>query len=73
MPLMPNIYKKLKGSKRFLVIKYPKTIDKNVPRKGINLKAKKAIRGNRQKFIDGWTDKWWFDNGQKAADKFNSL
>jgi len=65
MPFMPDIYKKIKGNKRYLVIKYPKSLDIEIPRK--------KGKGNRIKFIKGLENKWWFDNGQKAADKFNLL
>jgi len=34
---------------------------------------RKKGEGNRAKFIKGLKNKWWFDDGQKAADKFNSI
>jgi len=33
LPLMPNVYKKIKGSKMYLVIQYPKSLDIEIPRK----------------------------------------
>ena len=65
LPLMPNVYKKIKGSKIYLVIQYPKSLDIKIPRK--------KGKGDRAKFIKGLKNKWWFDDGQKAADKFNSI
>jgi len=34
---------------------------------------RKKGEGDRVKFIKGLKNKWWFDDGQKAADKFNSI
>ena len=63
-PLMPDIYKNIQGSKKFLVTKYAETNDKQVPKKG---------KGDRNKFIQGLSEKWWFSDGKKAANKFNKL
>ena len=52
--------------KKYLVIKYPKNKDKDVPRK-------KGEGKNRGQWMNNWTKHWWYDKSEDAKNKYNSL